>query len=610
MLPSPSDYQDSVQNPATAFVDSELRQGVASVNRLGLPRVASGNFNSVYEIHCGSLRIAVRCLLRNVGDQQRRYDLVSRHLEGLSLPSLVEFAYLAQGIRVRGQWYPVVKMEWVEGAPLHMYVEQNLHNAALLRKLAARWRGLVNSLRGSRLAHGDLQHGNALVIASGDLKLVDYDGMFVPALRGERSIEIGHVNYQHPKRDGDDYDEHLDAFAALVIYLSLRAVAVAPDLWSTYHNGDNLLFRGSDFRDPQSSPLFTHLRGSPDAAIISLTQILERSCASTLLTVPDLEQALHMVEDIKLSPSAPLVSSALYLPHSAPAAVAAGNWWQQNGNTFPIPTVTFVSPSPPTNSEGSLLPARKVNSKDGAHMILIPASEFGMGDAEMSNNPLRKVMLSGFYIYEKPVTIGQYRKFVEDMKKQGKKIAGQAAELPSPPKFDPAWKSNFHLGWTPDDFPVVGVTYYEASAYAEWAGVRLPTEAEWEKAARGTDGRKFPWGDKFDNNKIWCSVKEKRPGTVPAGILTKGASPYGVLDMAGNVRQWCSDWYDMDNPRNASQNDPKGLASGGSRVVRGSAWHMGWSALRSGDYYLRSAFRWGRDIHLKCHNSIGFRCAL
>ena len=111
LLPSPSDYQDTIQNPKTAFADPELRQGVVAVNHLGLPRVASGNFNSVYEMQCGSRRFAVRCLLRNVGDQKRRYDLVSRHLEGLSLPSMVEFTYLAHGIHVRGKWHPIVKME-------------------------------------------------------------------------------------------------------------------------------------------------------------------------------------------------------------------------------------------------------------------------------------------------------------------------------------------------------------------------------------------------------------------------------------------------------------------------------------------------------------------
>ena len=119
VLPSPSDYQDTIQNPTTAFADPELRNGIVAVNRLGLPRVASGNFNSVYEMQCGSQRIAVRCMLRNFGDQQPRYDLVSRHLNDLILPSLVEFTYLAQGIRVGGQWHPVVKMEWVEGVPLH-----------------------------------------------------------------------------------------------------------------------------------------------------------------------------------------------------------------------------------------------------------------------------------------------------------------------------------------------------------------------------------------------------------------------------------------------------------------------------------------------------------
>lgn len=161
--PDPADYQDAIRNPRICFQDSALRAGSVALTRQGLPRVASGNFASVYELRNGTQRWAVRCFLRQVVDQQRHYALLSQHLTGRWLSSLAKFAYLSQGIRVRGQWYPIVKMEWVEGEPLHTFVMRHVHDAKTLLALAAQWRGLVNSLRGSRLAHGDLQHGNVLV---------------------------------------------------------------------------------------------------------------------------------------------------------------------------------------------------------------------------------------------------------------------------------------------------------------------------------------------------------------------------------------------------------------------------------------------------------------
>jgi len=546
----------------------------------------------------------VRCMLRNFADQQRRYDLVSRHLEGLSLPPLVEFAYLAQGIRVRGQWHPVVKMEWVEGVALHLYVEQNLHNASALRKLAARWRGLVNSLRGSHVAHGDLQHGNVLVTHSGDLKLVDYDAMFVPALRGERSNEIGHSNYQHPKRNGSDFDERLDAFAALVIYVSLRAVAAAPDLWARYHNGDNLLFKKPDFSDLSGSQLFKELQRSPDQTVVLLSQTLRAACTGSLADVPDLERALHAVEGITLPASVPGVAPVLSIPVSkpSPAKVSAGHWWQEAISTQANPSGNSVSSASPIFTAAALTQMRRVNPKDGANMILIPAGEFKMGDPKRGK--FKDVFLSGYYIYEKPVTVGQYRKFVEEMQRQGRQIAGNEAKLPEP-NFDKRWRAHYNSKWDWDDDPIVRVTWYEAVAYAAWAGVRLPTEAEWEKAARGIDGRRFPWGDTFDDSKLWCSVTHRRYSTVPAGLFVDGASPYGVLDMTGNVYQWCSDWYDKDYPLSAPRNDPKGPPTGQEHVIRGSAW-----STRGADHYFRAASRVKRSLPERRDPSLGFRCAL
>lgn len=285
--PPASDYQDAIQNPATCFNDVELKAGQVALNKIGLPRVASGNFASVYEVKSGAHRWAVRCFLRQGEDQQNRYALLSLYLSRLTVAGLVEFSYQSEGIRVRGKWFPVVKMEWVEGSTLTTYVQKNLHQPQNLRTLALQWRGLVDRLRQNKIAHGDLQHGNVMVSPDAQLRLVDYDGMFVPRLAGHRSSELGHRNYQHPKRSSEDFDERLDNFSALVIYTALMALSLEPGLWKRFDNGENMLFTAQDFKQPAQSVLLTYLKQHTDPAIRSLANTLFTACQGSVAQVPD-----------------------------------------------------------------------------------------------------------------------------------------------------------------------------------------------------------------------------------------------------------------------------------------------------------------------------------
>lgn len=154
--PSLGDYSAAIQNPRNCFADPELLGGRVSTNRMGLPSAASGNFAVVYQVQNGARTLAVRCFSHPVTDQQQRYDILSRHLHRFWHPALVDFAYMAQGIRVRGQWFPIVRMEWIAGKQMHQYIEDHLHQGAVLERLAAQWRGVVAGLRGAHSAHGDL----------------------------------------------------------------------------------------------------------------------------------------------------------------------------------------------------------------------------------------------------------------------------------------------------------------------------------------------------------------------------------------------------------------------------------------------------------------------
>jgi len=287
--PTPQDYNEAIQNPQSSFDDPDLRAGRATLTPLGLPRPITGNFASVYRMRCPGQDWAVRCFWREFDDLQQRYAAISAHLRSAQLPYTVGFQYLPRGIKVHGHWYPILKMEWVEGQLLNEYVEQHRHDPAALRRLAGRWRDMVRTLEGASLAHGDLQHGNVLV-KNGDLKLVDYDGMYVPTLAGKGSHELGHQHYQHPLRSGRDFGVEMDRFSAWAIYLSLVSVAADPTLWTTARAGDEcLLLRKSDYDSSDSASTLALLEQHADPEVRRLAEQFAKVLRCAPMEVPTLE---------------------------------------------------------------------------------------------------------------------------------------------------------------------------------------------------------------------------------------------------------------------------------------------------------------------------------
>jgi formylglycine-generating enzyme required for sulfatase activity len=220
------------------------------------------------------------------------------------------------------------------------------------------------------------------------------------------------------------------------------------------------------------------------------------------------------------------------------------------------PTDTPVLPTP-TPGAGDT----RVRETDGMVMVYVPEGEFLMGsadddpDAETMEKPQHTVYLESFWIDKTEVTNAQYRKCVE---------AG-ACEEPG------CWNME---SYNSPDQPVVCVTWHQAQAYATWVGGRLPTEAEWEKAARGTDGRIYPWG----NSPPDCSkanYSSCAAAALPVGSLPDGASPYGALDMAGNAYEWVLDWYQIDYYSSSPHESPQGPKSGIQRVGRGGSFRGG-----------------------------------
>lgn len=248
--PSPQDYNESLQNPAINLAEPALKEGKPGLNNLGLPKAITGSFASVYYLDCPKQDFAVRCFLHNIADQKERYAKISEYLNKTNLPIMADFDYLDKGILVHGQWYPILKMDWVDGQNLIEYIGRNLDNAKVLEKLRLWLRQARKTLKDHGIAHGDLQHGNVLV-GNDSVKLVDYDGMFVPALAGQASNELGHRNYQHPGRTKTDFGPHLDNFSAWLIDTCLYCIERDPRLWFTLKAGEDcLLFREKDLQDP------------------------------------------------------------------------------------------------------------------------------------------------------------------------------------------------------------------------------------------------------------------------------------------------------------------------------------------------------------------------
>ena len=288
--PTPSDYQEAVQFPETAFRDPDLQAARPAENMLGLPQPITGNFAAIFPMTEPTGRQwAAKCFLTDVPDQRARYRAIARHLDEADLPYTVAFDYQAEGIRVEETAYPLLKMEWVDGVPINRFVAEHLDQPEALAALAEAWADLMADLAEAEIAHGDLQHGNILVADEPEvpqIRLVDYDTMYVPALDGRTSAEVGHRNFQHPDRTERDFGLHVDRFAGLVIYTALQACIHRPELWDRFDTGENLLFRSADFYDPGASVLFDTL--DETEALAPLADALRTACYVEPEDVPPL----------------------------------------------------------------------------------------------------------------------------------------------------------------------------------------------------------------------------------------------------------------------------------------------------------------------------------
>ncbi len=249
--------------------------------------------------------------------------------------------------------------------------------------------------------------------------------------------------------------------------------------------------------------------------------------------------------------------------------------------------------------------------KNFGEEVLIPAGEFWMGNNDKQcqcyEHPMHQVKLDAFYIDKYEVTNNRFKLFIDD-----NGYCDSTFWTPVGWRFRQKHNLLYPKFWEDENFginhpnkPVVGISWYEAAAFAKWAGKRLPTEAEWERAARSTDKRIFPWGDdKPDDTRCnfgYFFGSTLNASTKDVGSYEAGKSPDGLYDMAGNVSEWCNDWYNIDYYANSPTDNPQGPVSGEFKCLRGGAWYLYVK-------YMRVTARDFADPENR-NNFTGFRCA-
>ncbi len=267
--PQITDYQEAVQHPAHAFIDPDLKQGAVAENNLGLPLVMSGGFALTYAVTTPRRKCAVRCFHREIPAIQQKYDATSKKLRSLAIGCFVDFDFRDT---------------------LGIWLDKNFNNPPALEKARTDFVAIARFLEREGIAHGDIQNGNVMV-ADGEIKLIDYDGMFVPGMHPGNGSETGHRHFQHPGRRVSNFGPGMDRFSFIALDLSLRALVEDRSLYSKFREGgETIIFKANDFADPQNSEIFRRLLAMPK--LKGQARSFAAICEAPLAAVPTLDEFL------------------------------------------------------------------------------------------------------------------------------------------------------------------------------------------------------------------------------------------------------------------------------------------------------------------------------
>lgn len=326
--PSLEQYNEALNAPQIHLLDPVLRGGTPKTTGLGTPLALCGGFALTYIITAAGRRYALRCFHKEAPELERRYQAISARLKQLSSPYFLPFEFIPKGIRIQGKEYPIVKMEWASGETLSEFLEREHRNPASLNRLRDSLGRLASYLERERIAHGDIQPGNLMVSQGGaSVQLIDYDGMFVESLQGSRATELGQLNFQHPKRTANDFNEKLDRFSFLALDVALQALAADPGIWGRSRSDpDAVVFRRNDYLVPGSSNVFKEVLKIPQVQAVAKS--LAQVAAGSMAQIPSLADFVQQrsIPQIVVSFTAPAQTGQA--PYQGPYPVLdATNYW-------------------------------------------------------------------------------------------------------------------------------------------------------------------------------------------------------------------------------------------------------------------------------------------
>ena len=525
--PSISEYKESVQY-ADSFESEELRD-LKPVMVGSEPVMTSGNFAVVFKMQnekTGEF-FALKCFTQDQNNRAEAYNKIIEELRYVRSPYFIDLEYIDEGIWA-GDYdnaFPVLLMPWVEGESLDVHISklvdkdpERLHLVAYEFSVMASW--LVNQ----PFAHGDIKPDNIIVREDGSMVLVDYDGLFVPSMRGNASRESGTPSFRHPNRPSMPFDEKIDDFPLASINLSLYLIALNPSLLKKYGAKDRLLFSEIDYINLADCKLLDEMSGLfSDAQVqrlyalflIALSEGCLQKCENTLMLLrpPHKDFKIKKLQGTKGNIGLPIGSSQ-------PQQDLEFN---VNGVKF---TMKYV--------EGGSFMMGAFDDDDEAYDDEIPS---------------HKVRLDSYYIGETQVTQALWQEVMGN---------------------NPSY-------WTGDKLPVETVSWDDCQEFIKKLNsitgkhFSLPTEAQWEFAARGGNkSRGFLYSG--SNNIDEVAWYDDNSNSQTHHVATKKANELGLYDMTGNVWEWCKDWFDSDYYSNSPQDNPQGPGSGDCRVLRGGSW--------------------------------------
>jgi serine/threonine protein kinase len=543
-------------------------------------------------------QVAVKVLARQLithPDLIERFRREADTLRQLDHPNIVKFV---DTFEHGGQY--VIVMEYVPGGSLHQLIKKGPLPIDHAHRIALELCDALIRSHHLKIIHRDIKPDNVLITEDGTPKLADFGVARLTAgtRMTQTGTKVGTPYYMAPEAwKGETIDGQADIWSLGVMLFEMLSGNVPFDGDSEF----TIMTKVTTTSPPDLKKLRSDV---PPGLVKIIERMLRREKAQRYQTMrelaADLERGGQQSKTISPQTTAGIVIVALItlagmlflsgalnpsIPEQTPSSASTSTESTKEETT---PTLQVIAMS--ETVEPSQVPTELTDSA-GVTMVLVPAGEFTMGssDGESDEEPTHQVVLNAFYIDKYEVTNTLYKACVD---------AG-ACDLPR--DLASATRTS-HFG-NPEfgAHPVINVDWPQAKSYCEWRTARLPTEAEWEKAARGEDARKYPWGNSI--NPSLANYFNTIGDTREVGSYEESRSSYEVYNLAGNVWEWVSDVYDPNYYSALSSFDnPTGPTSGNKKVIRGGSWNDDANALRS-------ANRAGLDLSAYGHD-VGFRCAM